>query len=193
MLFLVRHGQTAHNATRRLLGRLDLPIDELGLRQADALGAIEELHQARRVIASPLLRARQTAARLGPPVGIDERWVEMDYGIYDGLPLGDVPPSIWDRWLTDPTWRPEGGESHFDLDLRVRNACDELWTEATQGDVVVVSHVSPIKAAVAWALGVGVETSWRMHLDTASICRIGAGRSGPALVSFNETDCRPSL
>lgn len=145
------------------------------------------------MISSPLARTRQTAERLGPPITVDDRWVEMDYGIYDGMPLGDVPSGIWDRWLGDPAWGPEGGESHLDLDRRVRSACDELWDAAAAGDVVVVSHVSPIKAAVAWALGVGVEATWRMHLDTASICRVGRGRSGPSLVSFNETACRPSI
>ncbi len=157
------------------------------------MGAIPALRYAHRVITSPLARSAQTADRLGPPVTVDERWVEMDYGVYDGLALGDVPAEIWDRWLTDPAWRPEGGESHRHLDLRVRSACEELWAEATTVDVVVVSHVSPIKAAVAWALGVGVEASWRMHLDTASICRVGPGRCGPSLVTFNETDRRPSL
>lgn len=169
-----------------------MPIDEVGERQAEALGAIPELHNARRVSCSPLARARQTAARLGPPVSLDDRWLEMDYGIYDGLPLAEVPSQIWDRWLTDPAWCPEGGESHLDLDQRVRYACEELWEEAVDADVVVVSHVSPIKAAVAWALGVGVEASWRMQLATASICRVAQGRSGPSLVTFNETDRRPS-
>lgn len=145
------------------------------------------------MIASPLARARQTAERLGPPVTVDERWVEMDYGVYDGLPLDEVPTDVWDQWLSDLAWRPPGGESHHDLDLRVRQACEELWVEAEHSDLVVVSHVSPIKAAVCWALGVGVEAGWRMHLDTASVCRIGRGRSGPALVTFNSTSGRPSV
>jgi broad specificity phosphatase PhoE len=188
----VRHGRTAHNATRRLLGRLDVPLDDLGRRQAAALAEVPELHGAPRVVTSPLIRAEETAAAIGPPVAVDERWAEMDYGVYDGRPLGEVPGEIWDRWLSDPAWRPEGGESHRDLQERVQAACAELWPEAEATDVVVVSHVSPIKAAVTWALGVGIEASWRMHLDTASVCRVGRGRSGPALVSFNETAHRPS-
>lgn len=192
VLILVRHGQTAYNASRRLLGRLDVPLDEVGERQATALGEITDLATARRVVSSPLGRARQTASHLGPPITVDDRWVEMDYGIYDGRPLDEVPSGIWDRWLSDPSWRPEGGESHRDLDRRVRAACDELWDEASVADVVVVSHVSPIKAAVAWALGVGVEAGWRMRLDTASICRLGPGRSGPTLFRFNEIDRRPA-
>jgi broad specificity phosphatase PhoE len=53
--------------------------------------------------------------------------------------------------------------------------------------VIVVSHVSPIKSGVTWALGTGPETTWRMQLDRASICRIAIGPRGPGLVGFNET------
>jgi probable phosphoglycerate mutase len=50
----------------------------------------------------------------------------------------------------------------------------------------VVSHVSPIKAAVGWALGAGIELSWRSHLSQASITRIDIRRAGPILFTFNE-------
>ena len=58
--------------------------------------------------------------------------------------------------------------------------------DARDRTVVVVSHVSPIKAAVAWALGVGPEVAWRSHLDPASITRIAIGPAGPVLRTFNE-------
>ncbi len=193
MLYLVRHGRTAHNATRRLLGRLDLPLDELGVRQAAALSSVPALHDATRGVARPLKRAQETAALLGPPVATDDRWVEMDYGGYDGMPLDEVPADVWESWLGDPAWTPEGGESHLDLETRVQAACEDLWPEAAETDVIVVSHVSPIKAAVTWALGVPVTTARRMHLDTASVCRLAPGRGGrPALVTFNDISGRPS-
>jgi broad specificity phosphatase PhoE len=53
--------------------------------------------------------------------------------------------------------------------------------------VVAVTHVTPVKAAVAWALGVGDEIAWRMHLSLASITRLGQRRGRPYLLSFNET------
>ena len=58
------------------------------------------------------------------------------------------------------------------------------------GDVVVVSHVSPIKAAVAWALGT-VDLYWRLHLRTASVTRIGWNRDAPILHGFNEVAVAP--
>ena len=84
------------------------------------------------------------------------------------------------------TFAPPGGESLADLTRRVHAACDDLCDEARDTTVVVVSHVSPIKAAVAWALGAGPEVAWRTHLDPASISRIVIGRRGPLLRTFNE-------
>jgi broad specificity phosphatase PhoE len=66
-------------------------------------------------------------------------------------------------------------------------ACAERDAAATDEDIVVVSHVSPIKAAVTWVLGVSTETGWRTHLDAASITRVVCGPNGPVLRSFNET------
>ena len=53
--------------------------------------------------------------------------------------------------------------------------------------MVVVSHVSPIKAATCWALGLGDQGAWRLYLATASVTRIAWGADGPVLHRFNET------
>lgn len=196
MLYLVRHGRTAQNAGRRLLGRLDVPLDELGRRQAQALGQVPFLRSAKRVVTSPLGRAVETAEALGPPLTVDERWIEIDYGVFDGMRLEEAP-ELWKQWSSDLSYVPDGGESIATMAARVRKACDELWDEAAVEDVVVVSHVSPMKAAVAWAIGAGDEIAWRMFVDVASVSVIGpgrvtGGRTTPSLRSFNETYFRPS-
>ena len=183
-LVVVRHGRTEANAGRRLLGHLDLPLDDLGRAQADAL--VATVGPVDRVITSPLLRARQTAAGFDAPSSIDPRFIELDYGEYDGMPLGDVPPALWQRWRSDPEFAPPGGESLASLRRRVEAALGELVDAARSETVVVVSHVSPIKAAVTWALGVGDEVVWRLFVSPASISRVSVGDSGPVLVSFNE-------
>jgi broad specificity phosphatase PhoE len=68
----------------------------------------------------------------------------------------------------------------------VRAACVDLVESAIDRVVVVTSHVSPIKAAVAWALGAPPSISWRCFLDQAAICRIMCTPNGPMLVGFNE-------
>jgi broad specificity phosphatase PhoE len=188
LILLVRHGRTRANASGLLQGRADLALDELGRAQAAALAVV--LPRGAAVITSPLTRARQTAAVIaeagGGQVVVDERWIELDYGEWDGRQLGDVPPGTWERWRADIDFAPPGGESLAGCGGRVRQVCTELAERAEDQDIVVVSHVSPIKAAVAWALGVGDETSWRMFLSVASICRISVSERGTSLRSYNE-------
>jgi probable phosphoglycerate mutase len=192
MLILVRHGQSTGNADGLLLGRIDAPLTERGEAQARSVGPV--LTGVARVISSPLQRARRTAEALdlGLPIEIDDRWIEVDYGEYDGRPLGAVPDEVWARWRTDPDFRPPGGETLAEAGTRVRSACEELFGAEGlgargPGAVVVVSHVSPIKAATCWALGLGDRGAWRLYLATASVTRITWGAGGPVLAEFNQT------
>lgn len=187
MLILVRHGRTDANASGLLLGRrLDPGLDQLGFRQAGTLARL--VGRADHVVCSPLLRTRQTAEQLGRPITVDERWVELDYGELDGVAMATIDAATWDGWRADPGWAPPGGESITDLGRRVRAACVDLVEEARSSDVVVVTHVSPIKAAVAWALGCGDEVVWRMYCAPASITRIAVTGSTPSLHTYNATD-----
>jgi broad specificity phosphatase PhoE len=187
VLVLVRHGQSELNAAGCLAGRLDTPLTPLGAAQAVRLGAaVNSLGRPDRVISSPLRRARDTAAAIGAPIEVDERWVELDYGPYDGMPTRDVPPDLWAAWRRDVTWVPPGAESLVALGARVRSACADLRSEG-ENMTVVVTHVSPIKAAVAWALGVGDEVTWRMFVSPGSVTVIGTDGPDPVLRSFNAT------
>jgi broad specificity phosphatase PhoE len=186
MLIIVRHGRTEANAAGRLQGRrLDPPLDDLGRRQASAAAAA--LPDAARVIASPLIRAQETAAAFGLPVETDERWIELDYGDLDGAPLTDVPAEVWSTWQADLDFTLPGGESLRALGQRVREGAESLVEDAARRDVVVVTHVSPLKAAVAWALGVGDEVAWRTFVAPASVTRIATGGPRLSLHGFNQT------
>jgi len=205
VLVLVRHGESEGNAARLLLGRLESPLTDVGRAQATAVA--KELGQSGQIgqlISSPLGRALKTAEILargmevacgmevarGIQVEVDPRWIEVDYGEYDGARLAEVPHEVWQKWRADTSYRPPGGESLADVGRRVRSACEELFaakdSRARSGeDVVVVSHVSPIKAAVAWALGLSDSSVWRLYLATGSVTRIAWGVDGPVLHAFN--------
>ena len=187
MLILVRHGQTSANAGGLLQGRMDLPLDDEGRIQAMRTGAhIRQNFPHARVIASPLRRAVDTARAISDEVEIDERFIELDYGQWDGRAMSDVDPAQWAQWRLDPLFRPPGGESLVELEQRVTPALEQLRLEAQERDVVVVSHVSPIKCAVTWALEVDSHVTWRFHLDRASICRIAVTARGLSVLSMNE-------
>jgi broad specificity phosphatase PhoE len=197
VLILVRHGESVANAQGLLLGRTDAELTALGREQAVAARALlrDPVLEAR---TSPLQRARDTAALLdlGVPAVVDERWVEVDYGEFECQPLGAIPAEVWRRWRDDRGFEPAAGESLAAVDDRVTAACEELFARdgagarRPDGDVVVVSHVTPIKAAVAWALGT-TDLYWRLYLRTASVTRIAWNRDGPILHGFNEVALAP--
>jgi len=185
MIIFLRHGRTTANANGLLQGRLDLQLDELGQRQAQAAAAA--IGPVDRVIASPLKRAQETAAALGQSVETDERFIELDYGDWEAKPVRDVPAETWAEWRSDLDFRPPGGETLNELGRRVRHGLTDLAADAVNQNIVVVSHVSPIKASVAWALGTDDATTWRLFLAQASICRIATTLDSARLIEFNVT------
>lgn len=188
MLILLRHGRTPANAAGLLQGRLDQDLDDVGISQAQAAAQyVRGLVRVDAVISSPLRRAVQTASAFGQHVEVDESWIELAYGEYEGTSTSSVPSEVWQRWRDDAAYVPAGGESLAVLDARVRAACERLAERAAVENVVVVSHVSPIKAAVAWSLGVDVGISFHCHLDQAAVCRIDIRNGRPVLQTFNET------
>lgn len=193
MLILVRHGRTSANAAGLLQGRVDNELDDVGVQQASQIAAaLSRADQPLdRIISSPLLRARQTAeatAELtGLEIAIDERWSELDYGEWDGIPISEVRASDWQRWRADTGFAPPGGESLAQLNDRVDAACNELAALAAGRNVAVFTHVSPIKSAVRWALGTSDEISWHLHVSQAQITTIGFRGPMPGLSVFNDT------
>ena len=190
MISFVRHGETPLNRDGRLQGRVDVDLSPRGLEQVARLATRLSSWEITSVYSSPLARARQTAIAIaavaGCEVEIDERLIELDYGDWDGLPLAEIRTKRGTSWFADPTFAPPGGESLVDVTKRVESFCtDRLVTG--DGRVIAVSHVSPIKAAVAWALGVDERATLRMQLGLASITEIGARPNGGGyLASFND-------
>ena len=189
-LIVVRHGQTEANRNGLLQGRADLALNERGREQARAVADYLSACGARRVVSSPLLRATNTAAAiadaLGLPVEIDERLIELDYGDWDQRPLSSVSAQQWAQWRADLSFAPPNGESLASVSERVRAFGEEVLRRYSDEVTVAVSHVSPIKALMAWALGVSDETTWRMQLDVCAVSRIGWRNGVPALMTFNE-------
>lgn len=191
MITFVRHAESTANAEGRLVGRLDAELSERGRAEAERLaGALDPVAL---VYASPLARTRATAAAIAPgqEAQLADAVIELDYGVLDGERLADVPRDLWARWHLDADFTPEGGESLAALQRRVDawmaerfEEVDGLARSATER-VLVVSHVSPIKAAVAWTLGLDPLASFRLRLDHLTATTVGWGPAGPVLLGYN--------
>ena len=189
MIVLVRHGETAANRARLALGRADPPLTDFGRTQAQALADRFSGSDIERVVSSPLQRAMETATAIATALGcrveVDDRLIEMSYGTWDERSFGDLPTEDLARWRRDASFAPPGGESLIDVAERVGPWCESLIGGPT---VIAVSHVSPIKAAALWAMDADPLLAWRMHLDVASVTRVGFPPSGgrPSLLGFND-------
>jgi probable phosphoglycerate mutase len=150
-LLLVRHGESTYNAEGRLQGQADPPLSSRGRAEAEALARVLDGVAPERVVASDLVRARETAALLGhPDAPTDARLREIDVGEWAGRPISDFPPG------PEPSWRggplvPPGGEAWPDLVARVGGAVDELLADG--GPWLVVAHGGVVRAAVTYVTG----------------------------------------
>jgi ribonuclease H / adenosylcobalamin/alpha-ribazole phosphatase len=192
---LLRHGQTPMSVQKRYVGRSDVPLTDLGVRQAVA--AAKRLASAGLdvIVTSPLRRAVQTAeevaAATGAPVVADEGFRETDFGAWEGLTFAEVRgrwPAEMTAWLADPAVAPPGGESFTEVSERVTAALLRVLAARDRQAVLIVSHVTPIKMLVAKALLAPPAGLFRMHLDVAALSEIDWYADGTAVLrSFNDT------
>jgi ribonuclease H / adenosylcobalamin/alpha-ribazole phosphatase len=192
---LLRHGQTPMSVQKRYVGRSDVPLTDVGVRQAVA--AAKRLASAGLdvIVTSPLRRAVQTAeevaAATGAPMVADEGFRETDFGAWEGLTFAEVRgrwPAEMAAWLADPAVAPPGGESFTEVSERVTAALDRVLAARDRQAVLIVSHVTPIKMLVAKALLAPPAALFRMHLDVAALSEIDWYADGTAVLrSFNDT------
>jgi broad specificity phosphatase PhoE len=192
---LLRHGQTPLSVQKRYAGVSDVPLTEIGVDQAAA--AAKRLASAGigAIVSSPLQRAVRTAEEVaavtGVPVVTDEGLRETDFGAWEGLTFAEVRerwPAEMTSWLADPAVAPPGGESFVEVNTRVTEALHRVLTSQARQNVLIVSHVTPIKTLVAAALLAPPAALYRMHLDVAALCEIDWYADGPAVLrSFNDT------
>ena len=162
-LLLIRHGQTTYNATGRMQGHLDTELSEVGFSQARAAADLLVDKQITAIVASDLIRARDTAAVIGEKLGIkvdvDKRLRETHLGDWQGMTSAEVDeqyPGARAIWRHDPTWAPPQGESRVDVATRARPVIDELMRahpEWDEGSVLVVAHGGAISALTCHLLG----------------------------------------
>jgi broad specificity phosphatase PhoE len=140
-MLLVRHGQSEWNAVGRWQGTADPALTELGRLQArhaaSRVGAVDV------IVASPLIRALETARLISSQIGVGPVVVEADLaerdaGQWEGLTRGEIEEQ-WPGYLATDR-RPPGYEAHEILATRARTALDRIHQEYDGADVLVITH-----------------------------------------------------
>jgi probable phosphoglycerate mutase len=191
VIILIRHGQSTTNELGLLVGRSDPPLTATGREQARRLNS--HLINVREVWSSPLERARHTARLAVPSLEavVKESFIEVDYGSLDGESLSSISDEQWRDFEGDHRRPLLDGESLDAVDQRVHTQLEALLADPTSAlhhddeHLVIVSHVSPIKSAITWALGVNGSAAWRMRIDNGSMTVIATRRLTPSLIRAN--------
>lgn len=209
-IILIRHGETAWNAERRLQGHLDIPLNVEGERQAGLLAAALAAEGTRidLLVSSDLARARQTAQavadRLGLPLAIEPALRERGYGGFEGLLYSEIEarfPHEFAAWQArDIDGRlPEGknaGETFRGFFARATGAILALGAEHPGRTLALVAHGGVLECAYRLACGLPLETPRDFKVYNASINRF---RYHPAdhrleLLSWGEVEhLRPAV
>lgn len=182
-ILLIRHGETAWNAKRRLQGHLDIPLNEEGERQAAALGRALRDESLDAVFSSDLQRARQTAEAIALPRGmrvqLDRGLRERCYGAFEGMLYGEISqryPDAYKAWQArDIDARfPEGvhvAETLREFSQRVVAAITRIVMENTYRRVAMVAHGGVLECAYRAAQGLGFSHARDFDIFNASVNR----------------------
>jgi probable phosphoglycerate mutase len=177
-LCLVRHGETAWNAERRLQGHIDVPLNETGESQARASAALLAQERFDVLYCSDLARARRTALvaaeRIGLALTLEPRLRERHYGAFQGLTYEEAeqryPEAYAHFHAREPAFAfPDGGESLTAFAGRVRSALEQIVARHPGQSVLIVTHGGVLDIAHRIASGKPLEAERDFSIPNAAL------------------------
>lgn len=182
-ILLIRHGETAWNAIKRLQGHLDIPLNEEGERQATALGRALREESLDVIISSDLQRARQTAQAIAAPRGmevkVDRGLRERCYGGFEGMLYAEIRqryPEAYAAWQArdiDARFPPGVfvAETLREFAERAVGTITRIAREGKYRRIALVSHGGVLESAYRAAHGLGYAHARDFDIFNASVNR----------------------
>ena len=175
----MRHGQADNNVNRILEGRhIESHLTEQGRKQVEYAAKDLKSVQIDRVVVSPVIRAVETAEIVCKEVGasyeIDERLYEIELGKLVGMNFDEVVSKYGNLFLKfydehDPALESFGVESFTSVKKRVKSLLEEAAEKHVDRNILCVTHLDPIKAAISTILDLNPEALYRWHIRNASM------------------------
>ncbi|MFC2011236.1 histidine phosphatase family protein [Chloroflexota bacterium] len=175
-IILARHGETEWNVGEIFRGRIDIELNETGVKQAELLADYLSDVKIEAIYSSPLKRALNTAEAISRPhkleVEITPRLIDLHFSQWQGLPLQEVKNKygeLYTEWIDSPDRVTiPGGESLNDVRERALSVMDEVITRY-EGSVILVSHRVVNKVLICALLGLDNSHFWNIRQDTCGI------------------------
>lgn len=189
-LWLVRHGATEWSENGRHTSVTDLPLLPEGRSGAEALRPALTAHTFAKVLASPRLRAMQTAAAAGfSEPEVDEDLVEWDYGPGEGLTTQQIHQLVpgWLIWTNGAPTLERDGFSAGETVEAVGDRMDRVLAriKSIDGDSLVFGHGHALRALTARWLGFPVAAGSHFPLQTSTVCVLGWEHGVPGILRWN--------
>ncbi|MEE3374631.1 MAG: histidine phosphatase family protein [Acutalibacteraceae bacterium] len=174
MIYIVRHGQTEQNLKKKLQGRSNHPLTDLGREQASAVG--DAFRDAGivfdKVYTSPLDRAVETAKLVAGdvPTECEDALIEMDYGPYEGTDLHDLPPEV-EEFFRDFAHNPapEGMEQLSSVVARAGEFLERLKAEAVHRDILLSTHAIAMKGLLEYLTPESNGAYWSKFIGNCAV------------------------
>ncbi len=178
---VVRHGETEWSRELKHTGRTDVPLTEVGERQARAVGEALRGRTFALVLSSPLRRAADTARLAGIEAELRDDLAEWDYGDYEGRRTVEIREEVpdWTIWR----YGAPGGESVEQAGARADRVVDEL--RRCEGDVLVFGHGHFLRVLTARWLDLPPGDGRLFALDPATLGALGYEREQPVIRVWN--------
>ena len=193
-IIIARHGQTEWNVGEVFRGRIDIGLDETGVKQAGLLAGYLSGMEIEAIYSSPLKRALETAEAIAHhhnlEVAIAAGLIDFDFGKWQGLQHEEVKEKYkeaYAEWSTNPhrITMPDG-ESLGDVRRRVLGVVGEV-TARHQGTVVLVAHRVVNKVLICALLGLDNSHFWDIRQDTCGITTFVSENGRFILTEHNNT------
>lgn len=179
LVVFMRHGQAENNVSRTLVGRhIEAHLTEQGRRQVADVAKELKTIKIDKVFASPVIRALETARIvcdiLGMDYEVDERLYEIELGKLVGMNYEEVTTKYGDLFMrfyteSDPVLQRFGVETFASVKQRVKSFLDDALEKHGGSNILTVTHLDPIKAALATLLELKPEALYRWHIRNASL------------------------
>ena len=193
-IILARHGETEWNVAEVFRGRIDIELNETGMKQAELLAEHLSGLKIDAVYSSPLKRALKTAEMIADyhklDVEIAPGLIDFDYGEWQGLPHQEVKDKykeLYAEWINNPHQvKMPAGESLSDVRERAIGVVDSVIAKY-EGTIVMVSHRVVNKVLICALLGLDNSHFWNIRLDTCGITTFAYENGRFILTKHNDT------
>ena len=177
--YLVRHGETEWNQDRPgYCGWSDIPLNEKGRAQANALACRFDGEGVAVVLSSDLARARDTASAIAvhsrnAAPQVDARFRELNYGVWEGKSPEEVwceYPDQFAAWKEDPVAVPAGGAETLAQVVDRAAPALQAWVDRYRGQsIVLVAHKTTVRLLICWALGLPLKEYTRILQQNGAV------------------------